>query len=641
VFATAPLSPAHRIVASALALQRPRAEVRRLGGARRPSAGMRGIPHAVKRVLESPGTSLTAEERSHYEPQFGHDFSRVRIHHGREADDSARAIGAAAYTFGHHVVLGDDVSGPGTSRYGRVLAHELTHVAQGSGLAASHSLPTTVSSSGEPAEVEAADVRSGPHREGMRPRQALTPGALYRWESCDAESCPARDSGEITRSAAAGLRIGNIDGHDPIVYGFPIGSDSIRTLASNPDWAPLWGSLVTGRMRFQILGFSDCEGATELNTVLRWTRAINVNNALPAAARANIDGFSAAPLSDCVASNDTAENRAFNRSVVFHQTSSTVDFADDVIPVHACPPATRAAATSLGEYRSLVTCAEHRMGLGPRDMLAVLRQLYYGKPWSSVSATDKWDNVIPCSPRIGHPEARLGTNLFHALRDSAEVGGVDMGHIWTGLEAMACPSTSVSLVGGLVEVGMSNEDFATWGGDLGAAVAAYVACPQMGSSAATAEDCGRRSGSQPLSFYLAASAPPQDLEGDIAAFVIRAQARGVPCTGSQRGTFVPSRPMGEIILDYYDSPSSPLGAAAANQYRCFTEAIGGVISGRRITNKSTIRGPIAYRVRSFADAFYTKIRGLPHVTDSGDRVHLWTQAEHAVDWFLGWLEVRL
>jgi hypothetical protein len=595
----------------------------------------------VKATLTDPGRPLDPDTRRALERRLSFDFRAVRIHDDSRARDSARAIGARAYAFGQHVVLDMGGMGPTSTDTRRALVHELTHVAQRGGSAASSAPPLRLSSVDEPAEREAASAAHGA-TPLAGPRTTADPGVVYRWESCGAaDECPRRDPGEVTAAASGGLQVGTLNTTDFIVYGFPVGSASTRTLSANPGWAPFWGSLVTGRTRFAILGFSDCEGATELNTELRWTRAMNVNNALPTAARANIDGFRAAPLSDCVAGNDSAPARRFNRAVVFQQTVSSVDFPDDQITVRACPPTSPRTAANLDEYRGLVMCAERTMGLGPRDMLAVLRQLYYGKQWSSVSTTDKWDNVIPCSPAIGNPEARLGSNLFHALRDRDEVGGVDVGHVWTGLEAMTCPSSSVPLLGGLASVSMSNEDFATWGGDLGAAVAGYVACPQMGSDASTEADCGHSAGTHPLAFYLTVSAPAQDLEGDIAGFVVRSQALGIPCATSARASYTPTRPMSEVLFDYFSDPSSALGRAADNRYHCFVQSIGGTVSGRRITNWSTIRGPIAHRVKSFADAFYTKIRGLPHTTDAGDRTVMSIQADLAVDWLLSWLEARL
>lgn len=63
------------------------------------------------------------------ESKFGHDFSRVRVHDDAKAARSARAIGARAYTLGHHIVFanGRNSTSPLARR---TLAHELTHVRQ-------------------------------------------------------------------------------------------------------------------------------------------------------------------------------------------------------------------------------------------------------------------------------------------------------------------------------------------------------------------------------------------------------------------------------------------------------------------------------------------------------------------------------
>lgn len=62
--------------------------------------------------------------------RLGHDFAKVRVHSDQRSDESTRAVGAAAFTVGNHVVLRNrpyDVMAP-RDRY--LLAHELAHVAQ-------------------------------------------------------------------------------------------------------------------------------------------------------------------------------------------------------------------------------------------------------------------------------------------------------------------------------------------------------------------------------------------------------------------------------------------------------------------------------------------------------------------------------
>jgi hypothetical protein len=59
-----------------------------------------------------------------------HDFSRVRIHNGAEADTSARSVGALAYTVGSDIVFAAGQYAPATARGRNLLAHELAHTVQ-------------------------------------------------------------------------------------------------------------------------------------------------------------------------------------------------------------------------------------------------------------------------------------------------------------------------------------------------------------------------------------------------------------------------------------------------------------------------------------------------------------------------------
>jgi hypothetical protein len=87
-------------------------------------------PSSVSNVLNTPGTPLPASTRSFFEPRFGHDFSRVRIHHDEQASASARDVSAHAYTVGSHVVFAQGRFAPETTSGRELLAHELAHVVQ-------------------------------------------------------------------------------------------------------------------------------------------------------------------------------------------------------------------------------------------------------------------------------------------------------------------------------------------------------------------------------------------------------------------------------------------------------------------------------------------------------------------------------
>jgi hypothetical protein len=64
------------------------------------------------------------------EPRFGHDFGRVRVHADARGAESARAVGALAYTVGRHIVFDEGQYAPASPQGRRLLAHELTHAAQ-------------------------------------------------------------------------------------------------------------------------------------------------------------------------------------------------------------------------------------------------------------------------------------------------------------------------------------------------------------------------------------------------------------------------------------------------------------------------------------------------------------------------------
>jgi hypothetical protein len=84
----------------------------------------------VDQALASSGRPLEPALRQEMEERFGHDFSRVRVHSGTTAEQSAEDVNAHAYTVGHDIVLGADRFGTETHEGRRMIAHELTHVVQ-------------------------------------------------------------------------------------------------------------------------------------------------------------------------------------------------------------------------------------------------------------------------------------------------------------------------------------------------------------------------------------------------------------------------------------------------------------------------------------------------------------------------------
>jgi hypothetical protein len=95
-----------------------------------PDVSEHGLDQAMRVASAGGGTPLPSEVRGYFEPRFGHDFSRVRVHADEASAASAQAVRARAYTVGPDIVFGANEYSPGTADGRRLLAHELTHTVQ-------------------------------------------------------------------------------------------------------------------------------------------------------------------------------------------------------------------------------------------------------------------------------------------------------------------------------------------------------------------------------------------------------------------------------------------------------------------------------------------------------------------------------
>jgi Domain of unknown function (DUF4157) len=128
------------------------------------------LPAKVREVLErDKGRPLDPKVREKMELRTGHDLRMVRVHEGGRAAESAREVGAAAYTVRDHVVLGAATQGLPSREGERILAHEVVHVVQQS---SSPERAGVLGSSHDPSEREAEEVSSSP--EGGRLRLGST-----------------------------------------------------------------------------------------------------------------------------------------------------------------------------------------------------------------------------------------------------------------------------------------------------------------------------------------------------------------------------------------------------------------------------------------------------------------------------------
>ncbi|WP_406159584.1 DUF4157 domain-containing protein [Streptomyces sp. NBC_01005] len=81
-------------------------------------------------VSSGGGQPLDTDTRADLEGRMGADFSDVRVHTDSAAHESAKGVGAHAYTVGNNVVFQRDAYDPSSSQGRTTLAHELTHVIQ-------------------------------------------------------------------------------------------------------------------------------------------------------------------------------------------------------------------------------------------------------------------------------------------------------------------------------------------------------------------------------------------------------------------------------------------------------------------------------------------------------------------------------
>ena len=80
--------------------------------------------------LSTAGQPLPPSTQHFFKARMGYDFSHVKIHTGKEAESSAAAINAKAYTSGEHIVFNRNEYDPHSFEGQKLLAHELTHVTQ-------------------------------------------------------------------------------------------------------------------------------------------------------------------------------------------------------------------------------------------------------------------------------------------------------------------------------------------------------------------------------------------------------------------------------------------------------------------------------------------------------------------------------
>jgi len=601
------------------------------------------------------------------ESRFGHDFSQVRVHTDTQARESARAVHAQAYTVDRHIVMGADHQ-PHDHQTRQLLAHELAHVLQQRHQPSGRLGTLGVSDPGDPAETEAEQIAratdtpdqghlrvqldAGPSLQRQAPRKdGPTRGPSHKAND------PNQLESELHPTGKAHLYADQVAS---IYFGtksyVPDQDDHKALKALAQEY--LYTARRRGELRGKVIGHADVEMSSDPDNQelsfqrARWTAAAFKSHVADAAALspANLHFETEGAGTGFCMGDPECKGKVRPDALAQYRRADIMIFTQKMPSpqVSSCPPASGAAVKTLGEYIELVRCAEVRTGLDPRTMLALLRQMYYGKPWSATTQDPNWNFVIPCSPDIGNPKDKLGQPLFDALHNTVTIEGTDLGHVFTGLEAMTCPASSVTLekskfgMGIKLTVDLSNESFATWGGDLGSVAGAFVACWMMtDQERATKGKADCHQGSMPESleqYFVRRQAPPADLEGDIAPFVIRAAERGA-CGGSLGQRFTPQAPISRIFTDYFYN-RGPAGTTSRDRYRCFAEAIGANVVNGKITNRAALIDKYQPGVLSFAWAYYVNLK--KEIPRSDPIVPLLDgKSTAALHLFFDWLQARM
>lgn len=95
-----------------------------------PAAVTPSFEHSLQQTTAGGGQALPEPTRTQMEGSLGWDFSTVRVHSGKRANQLATEVNAAAFTLGQDIFFARGRYNPEHREGQRLLAHELTHVVQ-------------------------------------------------------------------------------------------------------------------------------------------------------------------------------------------------------------------------------------------------------------------------------------------------------------------------------------------------------------------------------------------------------------------------------------------------------------------------------------------------------------------------------
>jgi len=242
------------------------------------------------------GSPLPHKIRTEMGNKMKADFSNVNIHTDSNSHQVNQQLGAKAFTYGSDIYFNKDEYNPNSQTGKRLLAHELTHVVQ------QMSMHPTVQ---------------------RFPGEANCPEPIV--EDQHPGSCPeiTRNDNELSNYQSLGVTVERVSQNCWVIMNLPSGvafygpQDKIQPIT---DLLRISSPMST----MTITGYSDCitHGGASLNRSLRYQRANAVEQLfLNAGIQQNRIIAEAAPSTEYIASNATAEGRAKNRGVIISITS--------------------------------------------------------------------------------------------------------------------------------------------------------------------------------------------------------------------------------------------------------------------------------------------------------------------------------
>ncbi len=562
-------APAHSAVSGAPRIQR----------YARPATGeVDTAPTSVDRVLASSGRPLGPALQEDMEQCFGHDFSRVRVHSGGAAEQSARDVNAHAYTVGHDIVFGAGRFAPRTQKGRQLLAHELAHVVQQR--TAGHTLPLRVQRKDD-ADALVTEVLS----------VAGAIAALAKAKALDVDAGDHKAALEIVIKVRKYLQ------------------DTITDAAVRETFKGVVTSLMAG-------------GSMNIDIIIRMAVG------------------SVKSLEGKLRSGQTGSSGTWNYHLT--EVGAGQELMQQVERNPKARPQTKSDPNALIPVADFITYVEAVEKGYPNnkadEIVTRIRQLYYqGAAFDRLipGARRKDGNVtrLPSEDRIGadaqrHLASRADENAIQDNPSPYIVLGdgtrIDVGHLLLGLDALI---HTIPPEDPYKTYQVSAIDPASWVADLGIA-AVWMEQHEQG----TQPDSPRKLSSPDLDAYYKMSAPNEDLVGDIDSFALGK-------VFSLRSNWPLSKMMRAYYLGVGDKAA--IDKRGRYQVFCLTNQLTYNQSGTSIT-WAFDRKAMIERIDRFNDLFGAGTFAAATATYITTPTHKqWKYTPAVLDRFLNWLKPRL